>query len=52
MKKSTYQKITDKKQLAHDRTIGRYCASQQIPMKKLNLVDQQIFAFPSIKKSP
>lgn len=39
------------KQLAHDRAIGRYCAAQQISMKKLNLVDSHIFSLAEHQKN-
>jgi hypothetical protein len=32
--------------LALERAEGRYCASQHISLKKLNLVDHQIFTLP------
>ena len=32
--------------LALERAVGRYCASEHISLKKLNLVDHQIFALP------
>ena len=31
-------------QLAYERAVGRYCASQHISLKKLNQVDAKIFA--------
>jgi hypothetical protein len=37
---------TAQQNLALERAEGRYCASQHISLKKLNLVDHQIFALP------
>ncbi|MFV5453217.1 hypothetical protein [Acinetobacter towneri] len=33
-------------QLAYERAVGRYCASQHISLKKLNQVDAKIFSYP------
>ena len=33
-------------QLAYERAVGRYCASQHISLKKLNQIDAKIFSYP------
>lgn len=48
-----FDKLTaeQQKQLAYDRAVGRYCAAQHISMKKLNLVDSQIFSLSEHQKN-
>ncbi|AWL28269.1 hypothetical protein DJ533_06640 [Acinetobacter defluvii] len=48
-----FDKLTaeQQKQLAYDRAVGRYCAAQRISMKKLNLVDSQIFSLSEHQKN-